>query len=618
MAAYGGRIRGIMRLNYRIILAASLLLLLAGLWGLPKLEAERGYETETVGLADLRVETGRGELLCVWEEEENTYSLFLPSYATLDGVQWKMGSDWRLLLGGEWVEDGARLISIEPERTYLAALYNAGGRMLEEGKLTVYQSSGLPAIHVTTRSGSMELVHADKENSENGYMRILSEEGKEVYAGKFDRLKGRGNTSWDAEKKSYLLELETGAGLLGMDPGKRWVLSANYYDGAYVRNAVGYDLARSAGLAFIPDSRFADLYIDGIYYGLYQLTERVETGAGRVEIGNGYLLELDYPERAMLEDFVVYLDNAQPVVIHHPRRVTEEEMAFLEGWFVRMQEALYGANDGKPEGAKEIFSYLDKESFAAMYLMEEVFMDLDMGVTSCYLYMEEDGENLMHSGPVWDLDNTMGRGGYGRRDVLLSDELDLSTNQMGRWYARLCGNEEFREQVYQVWENRLYPALCDVQEEIDGWMRGLGRSIRMDQVRWPGPRSVFMPEAEPEENVNYLKEYLQERTDFLHACFTDRKEETERNMERCAASLPDLEIVENQEFLEQEDEVSPASMGLMGIVARSHGAILAGVMLLFLGILFLLDGRRNPHCEKSKTLRPDFECLPERADGSRA
>lgn len=596
--------RGIMRRNYRIILASSILLLLAALWWLPKLEEEENI-TDMAGLASLRVETEKGESLTLWrlsskEEEENAYSLFLPSYAASSGVRWKMGADRRLLLEGEWVRDGGRLIGTEAGRVYSVALYDSESRLLEEGKLTVYQSRSLPTIHLATRSGSMDLVHADQENSEAGYMRVLSEEGTELYAGKFDRLKGRGNTSWDAAKKSYLLELESRAGLLGMDAAKKWVLSANYYDGAYVRNAVGYDLARAAGLSFTPDSRFADLYIDGIYYGLYQLTERVEAGTGRVEIGNGYLLELDYPERAVQEDSVLYLDNAQPVVVHHPGKVTEEGAAFLQDWFSRMQEALYAADYWNAEDEKGIFSYLDQESFAAMYLMEEVLMDLDMGVTSCYLYMEEGEKDLMHSGPVWDLDNTMGRGGYERRDILFANDLNPSTNQMSRWYARLCGNEEFRRQVYLTWQNRLYPALCGAAEEIDGWMALLEPSIRMDQARWPGPRSVFMPDASLEENVDYLKDYLRERTDFLQGCFTGGREETERSMKQRAAGLPELETVESQEVQEEEEEEAPsAPTGLMSMAAQNHGAILAGMALLFLVVLLWLDSQRNAHGVRS-------------------
>lgn len=60
-------------------------------------------------------------------------------------------------------------------------------------------------------------------------------------------------------------------------------------------------MAEEGGLSYTPDSRFIDLYINGQYWGLYQLTERIEVNKNRINIDDGYLLEIDYPERAIYE-----------------------------------------------------------------------------------------------------------------------------------------------------------------------------------------------------------------------------------------------------------------------------------------------------------------------------
>ena len=79
-------------------------------------------------------------------------------------------------------------------------------------------------------------------------------------------------------------------------------------------------------------------------------------------------------------------------------------MDSLKSWFLEMEKALYADDYVNPDTGKEIFEYLDLESFARKYLLEEVFLNMDMGVTSHYLYMDESGK--LYEGPPWDLDNT--------------------------------------------------------------------------------------------------------------------------------------------------------------------------------------------------------------------
>ena len=69
------------------------------------------------------------------------------------------------------------------------------------------------------------------------------------------------------------------------------------------------------------------------YWGLYQLTERIEVNKNRINIDDGYLLEIDYPERAIYEKNVMYLENGQPVVVHNPKKMTDSQYLFLDKWF---------------------------------------------------------------------------------------------------------------------------------------------------------------------------------------------------------------------------------------------------------------------------------------------
>ena len=133
-----------------------------------------------------------------------------------------------------------------------------------------------------------------------------------------------------------------------MSEAKKWILTANYYDGTFIRNKIGFQLAQEAGLNNTPDSRFVDLYVNGRYWGLYQLTERIEVDKNRINIGSGFLMEVDYPERAVYENNIMYLENGQPIVIHNPKKVTKSQILFLQSWYQDMFLALYSENYFNP------------------------------------------------------------------------------------------------------------------------------------------------------------------------------------------------------------------------------------------------------------------------------
>ena len=77
-------------------------------------------------------------------------------------------------------------------------------------------------------------------------------------------------------KKPYLLKLTRKSDFLGMRPAKKWVFLANAADETNLRNKIVYDFARRLDFGFVPDSRFADVFLNGRYTGLYLITEKVE------------------------------------------------------------------------------------------------------------------------------------------------------------------------------------------------------------------------------------------------------------------------------------------------------------------------------------------------------
>lgn len=528
-------------------------------------------------------------------DKDNLYYAFLPSYTDVGRIRMSIHGGGKVNINGTDIVDGDYLDKYETNQEYSIVLYSPKNKITEQAKIQFLVSANLPAVYITTKSGSMEYINSEKGNKESGFITITSENGKEVYSDKMDKLGGRGNTSWEVPKKSYSLETHSNAGLLGMKDAKKWILIANFYDGAIIRNKIGFQLADRTGLLYTPDSRFIDLYINEQYWGLYQLTERIEVNGNRIAINDGYLMEVDYPERAIYEKNVIYLENGQPIVIHNPKKITESQYLFLDSWYEEMLAALYAEDYVNPDTGKGIFEYLDKESFARMYLIEEIFEDLDMGVTSHYMYKGKEDESLLYDGPVWDLDNTMGRG-FDLRNEFFAINNSLTSNQISRWYARLCGNEEFSQAVFTEWEKRVRPALSEIVDtEIDELIMTLGPSINMDKLCWPGKRSIFMPEASLETNVLFLESYLQERLEFLDTSFSYKKDETISFMKSQANTLPALERIEEFQLPDDTGAVSTphSENGISDFIFSRHGIILFTLLVIILILLIAADLKRN-------------------------
>ncbi len=508
---------------------------------------------------------------------EDTVYFCIPGSLSLEKISLDMETAEYLLFDGGQLSDGDALSQVELNRVYEAVCSGTDGRGGEnDGKTSIpvifMQGSRLPVIRLTTASGSMEAVNADKGYSEAGFLEVYDADGNMETAVKVERLSGRGNTSWDAAKKSYAVKLEDAENVLGMGAAKRWVLNANYYDGAYIRNQIGFELARESGMRFTPEERFAEVYINDEYAGLYQLMEKIEPGKNRMDIGNGYLLEVDYIERSVEEQYIL-LTNEQPVVIHAP-----EKNCDLDG----VQQCFDAFTADMENGnTAEAMGRLDVESFAKRFVMEEILQDMDFGYTSQYLYLDLKN-GILHDGPLWDLDNTMGRGIAVEAQDFFVTGYDLNYNNVSRWYAVFYSQPAFRKLVWQEYTEHFRPAMLALTEGgIEAKTAEIEASIAMDQILFPAPRSVFMTDASLEEHTAHLTGYLQDKMnlmdEYLCADLTDTVMEI---------VLPKTEVKEvPPEMMPVQEETDRGEYGLVHVIMEYR---FPAVLLVMCGAGMLL------------------------------
>ena len=210
-------------------------------------------------------------------EVKNKTFLFLPG--NMDKSSLKI----RLNNGAEAVLNGKPFTG---EETAADLLENnsltVGGKTIQ---FRVMQGSkDLPALYITTDTGSMKKVDGSKKYKEAGWLTMICGSGGKEYDGPLEHIKLRGNASTRYTKKNYQIKLEKSMELLGMGKAKKWILTGNWLDESFIRNEMTYDLAEYIGMPYTPERQQAELYINHEYHGLYLFSEKIEIKKSRVNI----------------------------------------------------------------------------------------------------------------------------------------------------------------------------------------------------------------------------------------------------------------------------------------------------------------------------------------------
>jgi len=215
-------------------------------------------------------------------------------------------------------------------------------------------------------------------------------------------VKVRGNSTSGGAKKPYNIRFEHKQNVLGMGEAKKWYLIANMYDKTQLRNKLAFDLANDIGMAYVQQSLFAEVYVNGAYVGMYQLCESIGVGESRVDIdvtGNEFLFEYEpWPQYANDEWFTTPVYGFT-LGFNEPDSPTAEQREYLKTFFTGMENAVRSAN------YDEIIKYIDVDSFIDAFIVQEFFKQVDYGTSSTRFYLKE---GKLYEGPVWDFDLSAG------------------------------------------------------------------------------------------------------------------------------------------------------------------------------------------------------------------
>ena len=191
------------------------------------------------------------------------------------------------------------------------------------------------------------------------------------------KIKIRGNSTAELDKKPYNIKLSSATSLLGMTSGKKYCLIANMLDKSLIRNKLVYDFSSNLNLEHSVQSRFVDVWVNGNYQGNYLMTTPIEVGANRLNISNNdYLLEV---EDSRNEEGVTYINS--PVLgirfaLNSPEKPVKKDIA-------EINTSLLNAELAMQQGIfSDICKYIDIPSFVDFYILEELFQPVDVALYS--------------------------------------------------------------------------------------------------------------------------------------------------------------------------------------------------------------------------------------------
>ena len=402
-------------------------------------------------------------------EKDGAKHLFLPASADLTKLSLTVTttpvSDKVLLTG----DKGTAYLQGTVDLTAVAAANADGYREITAsvGKgadtltFRVMQASAIPTMYLTSAdSADRGLAYVDGSKNNvvtDAAMELIAANGTSIYNGGLKQLKARGNSTFTyAEKKSYQIKLAEPSDLLGkQEQVKTWVLLASYFDATQMHDKMVKDLAAELGLAYTASCDWVNLYYDGVYRGIYLLSEKNSVGETSVAItdmeqayeqlneGYGtdmttalaensygqqyqYTKDLTEPEN-ITGGYLIELNNnmwdeasgfktRQGVAfnVKSPEWCGNAAMKYISEYYQAFEDAVYATDDtGAYTGynastGKYFYDYVDMDSLVKVFLLQELSLNCDGFISSVYFYKDADGK--MFAGPIWDQDMTFGTG----------------------------------------------------------------------------------------------------------------------------------------------------------------------------------------------------------------
>ena len=312
------------------------------------------------------------------------------------------------------------------------------------------------------------------------------------------QIKGRGNDSWTGYvngKNPYRLKFANKVKPFGLKKGKNWVLLANNRKGSLLTNAIGMKAASLIGTVAVNHIIPVDLYVNGMYKGNYNFTEKVGFAGNSVDLDDetaAVLLELDtYYDEVEGQKFKS-TPYSIPVNIKHPDFSEDVTVLSFEGIQQRFNDFVADVYDGK-----DFSAHVDAENLARFLMVNELIVNREIihpKSTFCY------NENLLNEGnrfifgPLWDLDWSFGYNGVHAGSYFnflkTSDFYNDFNYEQLDFIVALRNMPGMGRRLYQLWQDFMgddLDELCEFCEDYYEYAKPSierGKAVNLDDTNY--------------------------------------------------------------------------------------------------------------------------------------
>lgn len=417
--------------------------------------------------------------------------------------------------------------------------------ILDERLMLDQQSTSLSSLYISIEPKMLDSIHQTQSIKAFAEAVLVTADSDTLYEGDLE-IKTRGNSTFlNARRKPYSITFSYRKRFEGLYEDKSFTLLPNNYDRfSHISNALAFDLAHSINLP-APKYTFIQLFLNGEYKGIYQMTNKIEVdrqmlpirsltkenkllnplkqnkypafsdvkngiGAFRkgvildnnpVDISGGYLLDHTCGTDQYKKSPSGFISDAYEMIrIRAPKHASKEEVNYIANFYNQTEAAVYSPDGYNPHTGKHYSQYLNLESFSKYYLIQELLQHVDAGANSFMMYKDADDEDsLLQAGPIWDFDLFSPTDESSIRRLYAAAKIGESAKpSSGGLLYHLWQHEDFRQSVKEIYIQEVYPALNSLIES--NYFDSLQELVAIDDKE--------------------IRSYLRKRSDFLYWLWT--------------------------------------------------------------------------------------------------
>ena len=403
----------------------------------------------------------------------------------------------------------------------------------------------------------MKIIH--NGDGELNWADTVAHPGQRIDYEGYIAIRYRGSSSFNgSDKKPYSFRpltapLEEGGekkkvNILGMGKDNNWALLAPYNDKSMMRDLLAFEVSRP-WMEYTPQGRYCEMFLDGIYYGVYILTEVVSKGKHRLDLpdpGNsgdsitgGYIMEVNRTDdevtytskyHPVSDSGIRYLDQYINFQYKSPdyEELTQDQVDYITGCIDQMEGALWNF---RPGNASIYEPYLDVTNFIDYQIAMELGHNVDGYRLSGKFFKRRDSVDARFKMVVWDMNLAYGNSDYyqgWRTDTwmyknnnTLYDEGDPQLIPF--WWFKLNSDPNYTTALKARWaqyrrNNLREDRLMATVDSLANTLTSNGAEQRNSQA-WPRWGEYVWPNYyvayDFADEVSYLKQWLTERIAWM-------------------------------------------------------------------------------------------------------